>query len=79
MITHNIRAFMSRDWGKARDAKDRYWARRIAQLGAAEGIRVADHLRRQCLALHPGWPSNDDRRADLEFHITVARRLRRAG
>lgn len=70
---------MSREWDKARDAKDRYWAQRIARLGAAEGIRVADQLRLQCLALHPSWPSVDERQADLACHIAVARRLRRAG
>jgi hypothetical protein len=78
MVTRDIRQFVSRDWDGARRAKDEYWAARIAQLGAAEGLRVADELRRQALLLDPDWPGEDDRRQDLLAHVRLARRLRRA-
>jgi hypothetical protein len=78
VITRNIREFVSRDWDAARRAKDLYWRDRIARLGPVEGLRVAEELRQQALARDPGWPSGDDRRADLDAHVQVAERLRRA-
>lgn len=47
---------MARDWRAVRAAKDMYWRQRIARLGAFEGLRVADELRRQALALDDRWP-----------------------
>lgn len=78
MVTRGIRAFVSRDWQRARDAKDAYWSARIRQLGAAEGFRVADELRRQALAQSAGWPDDEGRRRDLLDHIRLAGQLRRA-
>ena len=77
MITRGIREFVSRDWGAVRAAKDAYWADRIAQLGPAEGLRIADELRRQMRSLNPDWPSPDDRRRDLLSHVRVTALLRR--
>ena len=78
VITRDIRRYMSRDWQALRDAKDRYWAVRISELGAGEGLRIADELRRQALRQNPGWPSSDDRRDDLATHLRLAELLRRA-
>jgi hypothetical protein len=78
MITRDIRAFMDRDWEAMRAAKDRYWAERIRALGPAEGLRIADALRRHVLALHPDWPTPADRSADLAAHERLADLLRRA-
>ena len=78
MITRDIRRYMSRDWQAVRDAKDAYWAHRIARLGPREALRVADELRRQMRAQHPGWPSREDREADLAAHSRLSERLRRA-
>jgi hypothetical protein len=72
MITRGIREFVSRDWRLVRRAKDRYWADRIQQLGAVEGLRVADELRRQALALDPLWPHPEGRQADLSAHVRLA-------
>lgn len=77
VITRGIREFVSRDWGAVRAAKDAYWRERIEHLGPAEGLRIADELRRQMLSLNPGWPSPDDRRRDLLSHARVAGILRR--
>lgn len=79
MITHGIREFMNRDWNAARDSKDAYWGARIARLGAGEGLRIADELRRQALAHDPTWPHPDERREDLACHARLAAQLRRAG
>jgi hypothetical protein len=79
VITRGIRAFVSRDWGAVREAKDAYWAERIGRLGALEGFRIADELRRQALMLDRAWPRPDERREDLAAHVRLARLLRHAG
>jgi hypothetical protein len=79
MITRGIREFVARDWEAARASKAIYWAQRIDRLGAAEGLRIAEQLRRHVLACDPGWPHIEDREADLRFHVGLADRFRRAG
>lgn len=79
MVTRGIREFVDRDWSAVRASKDAYWAHRIAESGPAEALRIADELRRQMIAQHPGWPAAAVRREDIAFHILLAERLRRAG
>jgi hypothetical protein len=78
VITRGIREFLARDWAAVRRAKDSYWGERIALLGASEGLRIADELRRQARLQHPDWPTAVDRRADLDSHRRLAERLHRA-
>ena len=78
MITRNIRAFMSRDWRRARDAKDDWWAERVRRLGPAEAFRIADELRRQALLQHPDWPDAASRADDLRHHVHLAELFARA-
>lgn len=78
MVTRGIREFVARDWSEARQAKDDYWARRIDRLGAAEGFRIADELRRQVLAQDSAWPRADERRRDLLAHAHLAELMKRA-
>jgi hypothetical protein len=78
MITRGIREFVLRDWDLVRRTKDRYWSDRIQRLGAGEGFRVADELRRQTLAVDPSWPHPDERHADLSTHIRLAQIFSRA-
>lgn len=66
-----------RDWLPVERAKSRYWVERKKRLGPAEGIRIADELRRQVLAARPDWPDAAERAADLEAHVRVAACLRR--
>ena len=79
MIAEGILDYVSRDWRSAREAKDAFWAERIARVGPIEGFRIADELRRQLLGQHPGWPSADERCEDLAAHVRLAELLRRAG
>jgi len=79
MITRGIRELVARDWEAVRENKERYWGERIHRLGASEGLRIAEELRRQMLQRYPEWPDADTRAADLRFHISMAERLRRAG
>jgi len=69
---------MDRKWHAVRDQKDRYWLARIAQLGVAEGLRIAGELRAQVIAQDPGWPHDEDRAADLAGHARLAELFRRA-
>jgi hypothetical protein len=77
-VTQGIEEYVSRDWGLARRAKDGYWAARIRRCGPAEGIRVADELRRQMKLLDPEWPSPAERDRDLASHARVSELLQRA-
>jgi len=70
-ITRGIRAFMNRDWQRARDAKDAYWTERVQRLGPLEALRIADELRRQVLLQHPDWPDAAGRRDDLRHHVRM--------
>ncbi|HUO83792.1 MAG TPA: hypothetical protein VM534_01640 [Thermoanaerobaculia bacterium] len=78
MITRDLEGFISRDWEAVRRVKDRYWAERIARLGPAEGFRIADELRRQMLAVNPGWPDAAERSEDRAAHERLAEVLGRA-
>ena len=79
MITRGIRELVARDWDAARRNKENYWGERIGRLGALEGFRVAEDLRRQMLRCDPSWPDAKTRQADVSFHATLAERFRRAG
>ena len=78
MITRGIEALVRRDWARVRAAKDEYWGERIGRLGAAEGFRIADELRRQVLLQDSTWPGPAERDADLQSHIRCSALLRRA-
>ena len=71
VVTDGIRAFMARDWQRARDAKDAYWAERVARLGPIEAMRIADELRRQVRLQHPDWPDAASRKDDLRQHVRM--------
>jgi hypothetical protein len=63
-----------RDYEYARASKIAYWR----ALTAAERLRLADELRRHALALHPDWPTDEQRASDLEHHIRLSERFERA-
>lgn len=71
MVTRGIHAFMARDWQRAREAKDAYWAERVQRLGPFEALRIADELRRQALLQRPDWPDAASRRDDLRHHVRM--------
>ncbi|HVK65623.1 MAG TPA: hypothetical protein VM694_14165 [Polyangium sp.] len=66
-----LRRFASQDWAAAARGKELYWRDWKKQHGPAAGIRIADELRKQVLAQKPGWPSDEERREDLETHRRV--------
>ena len=65
---------MARDWQRARDAKDAYWAERVGRLGPLEALRIADELRRQALLQHPDWPDAASM-TELFARVDAARRV----
>jgi hypothetical protein len=67
-------AFADRRWDVLAAADDEWWSTK----SPAERIRIADELRKQVLATRPGWPSPEERQADLETHAKVAEILARA-
>lgn len=69
--------FVRRDWAAAARGKERYWREWKREHGAAAGIRVADELRRQVLAMRPDWPSARAREEDLATHLRVIEVIRR--
>jgi hypothetical protein len=66
--------FESRDYEAARASKVLYWR----GLTPAERIRLCDELRRQAIALHPEWPTPQQRALDLASHIRLSERFERA-
>ena len=75
-LVDGLREYVARDWEAVRESKERYWAE---ELSAADRIRLADSLRLSVLAAAPGWPSDEHRIDDLDAHVQLAGKIRRAG
>ena len=75
-LADGLREYMARDWAAVRESKERYWSE---DLSAADRIRLAESLRLSVLSASPGWPSAENRIDDLDAHVQLAGRLRRAG
>jgi hypothetical protein len=73
---HHLVEFAHRDRRTLARLKASYWAARKRRLGAGEGLRVAEELRRYVRTLRPDWPSAEDRETDLATHARVAEMLR---
>jgi len=74
MKRSDLRAFAERDWAAVADLKVAYWAN-LKTSGPGLAIQVGDELRRHAIALHPRWPTAEDRREDLATHARVAAAL----
>ena len=48
-----------------------------SDMSPAERLRVADEIRRRVLALHPDWPTDEQRAEDFATHVRVAEALQR--
>jgi hypothetical protein len=68
--------FARRDWHVLADLKSAHWARRKRNLGPTAGVTAGEELRLYYSSLHPAWPTQEDRRADLETHARVSSALR---
>jgi hypothetical protein len=72
----DIRAFVQRDWQLLREYKERAWEPVKGARGATAAVLAAESLRLAARELTPEWPSEVDRRVDLESHARVSRALR---
>jgi len=74
----DVRAFAGRDWSAMARDKERYWRDWKLEHGAAGGLEVAEALRVHARAARPDWPSESERREDLETHLRIIEVIRRA-
>jgi hypothetical protein len=66
-----------RDRSALASLKAQHWGARKRRLGAWEGLRAAEELRRHVAMLRPDWPSGEDRALDASTHARVGEMLRR--
>ncbi len=74
-----VRAFLDHDWRAAESHKERYWAEWKTKHGPAAGLRVAEALRAHARSARPDWPSEAERREDLETHLRLIEVIGRVG
>lgn len=77
MRREDLIAFARRDWTSLASAKDRFWVQQKRQMTASEALHLADALRSSVVSRRADWPSDDERRNDLEMHVRVSESLRR--
>ncbi len=78
MRAADLVTFARRDWARLTGLEAEYWSRFRAEHGPGETVLIGDELRRHALRQHPDWPTESERRLDLETHIRVSAALRRA-
>jgi hypothetical protein len=78
MDARAVRAYVERDWAAAAASKQDHWAAQFAARGAEATLGAAEALWRYMRELRPEWPTDDDRRVDLEHHVAMKRALDRA-
>lgn len=71
MNSQDLLDFASRNCTAVTASKAEHWARRRKEHGSAEPVRAAAALRRQIVAMGPGWPTEEDRSEDLATHARV--------
>ena len=78
MDVSGIGAFLKRDWPALAREKQRFWAERLAAAGPEEAMEIGEALRQEALAVHPDWPTPEERLEDLKAHEALAGLMRRA-
>jgi hypothetical protein len=77
MSTEDFVRALRRDAAAADRSKARYWRDYKRKHGEAEGIRIADELRRQVASQRGEWPSRRERAEDHAAHLRVLDALER--
>jgi hypothetical protein len=70
-------AYARRDWAAIAEHKLRVWAQLKSEMTAADALRIGDDIRKHVRAIHPEWPTNEQRSEDLATHVRVSEMLRR--
>lgn len=76
MRKEDLIAFARRDWRAIEESKRQRWADQKAHMQPADALQVGDELRHHANALHPDWPTKEDRQRDLATHARVSESLR---
>ncbi len=74
----DLRAYAGRAWHLVAALKREHWAREVARRGALATFEASEALRAHMCRLRPDWPSERERREDLEHHIALKRAIDRA-
>ena len=74
----DLRAYARRAWHLAAAAKRAHWARELAGPGPLATFEASESLREHMCRVRPDWPSERERREDLEHHIALKRAIDRA-
>jgi hypothetical protein len=78
MDPKEVRGFVERDRASVEWLKREYHARRARLDGPSAGLRLSQQLRDQVRSVIPGWPTSEDRAADLDHHVRLKQKLDRA-
>lgn len=70
--------FAERDWSRIEALDRRYWIEEYRRHGAAATVGASVALWRHMRRLRPDWPNDEERRRDLEHHVSLKRLLERA-
>lgn len=71
-------SYARRDWAALGQLKRDSWLRRQRARSPAQRLAAGDALRAHVRRVRPDWPSAGSRRSDLEHHVGLAARMRRA-
>jgi hypothetical protein len=74
----HLRAFAQRDWAAAAALKREHWAHEFALRGPEATLEASAALWHHMRAVHPDWPTEDQRKQDLADHIALKRAIDRA-
>ena len=79
MRKEDLIAYARRDWAAIAEHKLRVWAQLKSEMTVADALRMGDDIRAHVSAVHPEWPTKEQRSEDLATHVRVSEMLRRAG
>jgi hypothetical protein len=69
-------SYARRDWNAIEAIKRAARLEQLSRMTPSERLRMGDALRNYAKALHPDWPTDDDRKKDLAVHLRVSESLR---
>jgi hypothetical protein len=78
MDAEAVRAYMARDWSAVTDDKRAWWADRYQREGGLASWRASVALHAVVRRTRPDYPTERDRKADLDMHVRLRRLLDRA-
>lgn len=74
----DIRRYANRDWRLLKELEHEHWRRETDERGPLATLEASQALWRHMRDVRPDWPTDEDRRDDLEHHIAFKRLIDRA-